>query len=651
MIGCFPDPHPDELFFSVCARFGTRMRYPNKKSVLTELFGTASVTATVELPSHLLRLISALPPNHRYTVDHLIDKYTLLPFYSPFLPHDRVKKLREDMRGAGGLASQKRAGIMASRIPTPEWLRFCPACIGEDKRLVGEAYWHRLHQLAGVLVCPDHKVVLEDSPARRDSARDFLQFVPAEDAARIFPARPLDPSDSSHQILLKLAQDASWLLKHRNRVSDLAAIYKRYLRLLINRGLATYTGSIHVKQLLEEFRKYYPTAILKLLRCEFTGADQVKTNWLLRLVRPPKHAQHPLYHLLLMQFLGCTVEEFFRLPTELSFFGEGPWPCLNPAAEHFREPVILEYKLSSRLRDGRPTANFSCECGFAYARSGPDSSAKDRFRVGRIISFGPVWEAKLKWLLKDTSQSLSEVGRRLRVDTLTVRRHAARLRLPPARPPGKFKPLNRGTQLKGTNNLTAHVEKRRACRVKWVSATRQAPKATLKALRRKLPREYAWLLQHDGEWLKAHSPCSQRRARSTSGVDWKKRDAVYAGAIQAAAVNLKNKPGRPVQVTKTAIGRVLGTVTILQQKLSKMPLTAQVLVSVVETREQYAIRRIWWVANMYCRESSLPREWQLILRANVRDLKGDLEIRLAIKVAMNLIKSNFFHEQQLQVAS
>jgi hypothetical protein len=250
-------------------------------------------------------------------------------------------------------------------------------------------------------------------------------------------AQQVKLSERTHQILLKLARDAAWLLEHSSPGTNLSALYNRYLSLLIERRAATYTGSIHVTKLLSEFINYCSSSLLKQLRCQFTGSDQRKTNWLLRLVRPPKHTQHPLYHLLLIQFLGLTAEGFFQLPTELSPFGEGPWPCLNPAAEHFREPVISEYKLSSRLRDGRPTANFCCKCGFAYARSGPDSLSKDKFRIGRIVSFGPVWEAKLKQLWKDSSLSLSEVGRRLRVDTLTLRRHAARLNLPPPRPASK----------------------------------------------------------------------------------------------------------------------------------------------------------------------------------------------------------------------
>lgn len=617
MIGCFPDPYPDELLYSVCARFHDRMPYPNKKATLRELFGTINRTATIDLPCHLGQLLKNLPPTHRYTVNQIIDGHTMLPLFSHFLPPERILKIRQDMEGSGGLSIHKRSGVMASRIPTPAHLRFCPLCIEVDKRISGEIYWHRIHQIQGVEVCPVHHVFLENGDARQDSRRNPLQFISAENAVRTLPVRHLDQSDQDQQILLKIACDAAWLLKHPDSPSNLTAIYNRYLKLLVDQGLASFTGSIHVSELIEEFNGCYSLDLLKHLHCEFTGRDHVKTNWLLRLVRPPKNAHHPLYHLLLIQFLGCTAEEFFQLPTELSFFGEGSWPCLNPAANHFREPVILEYKLSSRLRDNCPTATFSCRCGFSYARSGPDSSPEDRFRIGRMLSFGPLWEAKLKQLWKDSSLSSSEVGRRLGVDPLTVRRHATRLNFPSSRPSRKSKPLNHAARLKVPRDLTAQAEKRRACRPMWTSTMRQSPNITLKALRCKHPREYAWLLQNDAEWLKRHSPHSRRRVRSTSGVDWRKRDAEYAVAVRDAATRLKNNPSRSVRVTRTAIGRTVGAVTLLRQKLHKLPLTAQVLAKVVETRVEYAVRRIRWAAECFTSKHLMPRPWEMVLRANV----------------------------------
>jgi hypothetical protein len=173
----------------------------------------------------------------------------------------------------------------------------------------------------------------------------------------------------------------------------------------------------------------------------------------------------------------------------------------------------------------------------------------------------------------------------------------------------------------------------------------------LKALRHKLPREYSWLRQRDSGWLKKHSPQIQKHVRSTSSIDWKRRDTEYTIAVQDAASRLINAPGRPIQVTKTAIGKAIGAVTLLQQKLDKMPLTAQALAGVVETREQYAVRRVCWSADLYCKEYVLPREWQLLMRANVYSLKEALAVKCAVEDAMNMLRSRLSPIEMVRAAS
>jgi hypothetical protein len=547
------------------------------------------------------------------------------------------------MKGFDGPAVHTRSGIMASRIPGPAHLRYCPSCVEEDKGQAGEAYWHRLHQLGAVEICPLHDVFLETSNVSCRAGRKHLQFISIEQVTISVTARHADPKNRDHRILLQVARDAEWLLEHPSIGVSLKALHGRFLRVLIERGFATHTGSIHVKKFLNEFSNFYSPVLLRLLNCELRGRDLEKSNWLLRLARPPKHAQHPIYHMLLIQFLGCTVEEFFQLPEELPPFGEGPWPCLNPAALHYEQPVIMECQLGDRLRYGKPTGKFSCECGFAYARTGPDSSPEDRFRAGRIISLGQIWEAKLKQLWRDSSLSISEIGRRLGADPLTVRRHAARLELSLSHSDKRLKPLARATRLKGNAVSAAREKKRRGYRSKCVSAMKLGREITLKALRRKLPREYAWLLHNDAEWLEGHKPRPKRRNPPTASVDWKRRDAEYAAAVRAAASRLKDTPARPAQVTRTAIGRALGAITLLRQKLHNMPLTAQVLKGVVETREQYAVRRVWWAADLYSQEGVLPREWQLRVRANVYSLRESSAVKCAVLDAINMLEPKLSH--------
>lgn len=635
-LGHFPTPFPDELLYSVCARYSARVRYSNARSVLEELFGTINATAVIDLPNNLDRISAGLPHGSSLTPEYLINQHTLLPYFSAFLPRARVVQLKGDMRSRRGQAGYMRSGLMASRIPTPGRLRFCPICKREDEGRFGETYWRRVHQISGVEVCPIHRVFLEGSDVSRCGGRNNSQFITAGDATRALPPRPLDFSDHDHQVLLQIAHDVAWLLEHPSQGSSLEALHNRYLRLLTGRRLATYTGSIHVTELLAEFLRYYSATLRKILNCQFGGSDHVKTNWLLRLVRLPKHALHPLYHLLLMQFLGCNVAEFFLLPGELSFFGEGPWPCLNPAAGHYKEAVVQECKLSPRVRDNRPEGTFSCACGFSYARSGPDSSPEDRFRIGRIVSFGGAWEVRLKELWDDTVLSLSEVGRQLCVDPLTVRRHAERLNLPISFEGRRTKPLSPRAKLKSEDGAEKLRGKRKEFRSKWLSMMKRNNKITMKSLRKACPQVYVWLVHNNYDWLKSHRPKPVKSGVANSSVNWKKRDARYVILVKQSAVRIRSAPGRPVRITKTAIGRDLGALSLFHKHLHKLPLTSRILAGIVESSEEYSIRRIWWAAYSYIHEGLIPRRWQLVDRANVYMQREAPRVCDALQAAMKL---------------
>src|SRR5690348_12782695 len=85
MIAYFPDPYPDELWYSVCARFSERMHFGTETGVMQALYGRRHAIATIDLPLRLRALVNQLPRGHTCTVDAIIDQHTFLPYCSPFL--------------------------------------------------------------------------------------------------------------------------------------------------------------------------------------------------------------------------------------------------------------------------------------------------------------------------------------------------------------------------------------------------------------------------------------------------------------------------------------------------------------------------------------------------------------------------------------
>ncbi|HEX8377847.1 MAG TPA: hypothetical protein VF602_08505 [Pedobacter sp.] len=50
MIGFFPDPYPDELLYSACARYSERVKYVNKQFIMEDMFGRRGLSAIVDFP-------------------------------------------------------------------------------------------------------------------------------------------------------------------------------------------------------------------------------------------------------------------------------------------------------------------------------------------------------------------------------------------------------------------------------------------------------------------------------------------------------------------------------------------------------------------------------------------------------------------------
>ena len=617
MIACFPDVFPDEILYSICARFHERVQYSNKKGIMRELFGDEAAIAVVDLPSNLGSLISALPFGNPHTVERLINDHTLFPFFGPFLHPEQAQQLWADMEGTRGPAIKMRSGVMASTIQPPEWLRFCPLCVQQDKQEFGESYWHRLHQLPGVEVCPEHNVRVLNSQVRVQNPQTRHEFVAAEQGIPLPKSCSFSLLNPYHEILLKIAQDAAWLLKQTTSPPGLEVLSKRYRELLAERGLATYSGRVRVSKLLREFSQFYPNDLLQSLQCEIDTESQ--HNWLFRLVRSPKGSQHPLRHLLLMQFLGHTAESFFQLPHQFKPFSKGPWLCLNQAASHFHQPVIQTCEITYSQDHGKPIGAFHCSCGFIYCRTGPDETQEDQFRITKVRTFGSIWEEKLKNLWADSTVSLRGMARQLGVDPTTVKLHAAALELPfPRQSKRQTNKSKRVLVFSSKIQKTVSEVSLESYRAEWLAARRDNPALGRTILKNQFQRVYAWLRRNDREWLEANMPAKKQAALPSLRVNWENRDVELAEAAKVAATNLYNQTGRPSQVTLAAIARKLGQLALIQKHVDKLPCTSKLLDELAETREAFALRRIQWVLDCCMHEGVCLPRWRFIRRAGLR---------------------------------
>jgi hypothetical protein len=639
MIGFFPDPYPDELFYSICARYSRRVGYQSQTHTTYDLFG-ARILVAIALPSNLSHLISVLPPGHRHTVDQLIDEHTLLPFYAPFLPPERVVKVRESMaEDSGGKRTHSAAGVLARGNSQHETFRYCPACVTEDRRRYGETYWHRAHQAPRVIVCPRHAVWLEPSDVYLHSRDRRKSISTAEEAVRQVPERLVSTDEISHQIHLWIARESRWLLDHPSGGNTPEELRARYHNLLFARSLAKYSGVVSMRKLREEIRNFYSDELLAGLHSRL----DLRSNWLLRLLLLRKNsatAHHPIHHLLMMRFLGCTVAEFLQVPTQPQPFGPGPWPCLNLVCNRYQEPCIetfeiRPYRLGPQGEVVVKAADFRCECGFTYSRRVPDPTTGSDDRDYWVRYRGAVWEEALRRLSSSGKYSSREMGQKLGVKGSLIRAKVVRLR----------RDWEATKQARAKARSEARLEakelKRAKCREQMLQAMKDHPRASRSEFARLVPIAYSWLLRHDREWAEASLPAPRPHIKPLPRIDWKRRDAEFAAKAGATAERLKQAPGRPIRVSKSLIAQEIGVLPIIYSKAHHLPLTKAVLEEVSESLDDWAARRIQWAAECFRQAGGRPTSGQVLKRAAVtrKKIRKKPALQAAIDAAMRTFET------------
>jgi hypothetical protein len=615
MLGFFPTPYPDELLYSTIARYHIRSGNISPKITLQELFGSTTTIATPDLPSNLNYLSKQLQHLFPHSVNDLIDRYTLYPFYRPFLPPQRDRLIQKSMKAHIGQNIHTRAGIMASAIATPRYFRFCPQCNVEDLDRYGEIYWHRLHQITGVFICPEHSTPLQDSTISFQGLNRHEYYAASSDNCIV--VEPCETySDRTKQQLQTLSADI-WLLLNRNLAAHSPDYFQQqYRSLLIDREYANSNGRVRRVRLDRDFRLFYDRETLALL--DSSLAENSDAHWLFDLLCKHRKSFHPIRHLLLIRFLTDSVDRFFTTNYQYQPFGKAPWICLNPAANHYRQPVITDLKVSHCLENKRPLGIFSCECGMIYCRTGPDESEEDLYKIGKIVEFGELWQQRLRELVEQQKLGLRAIAKELKVDTRTVKRYVSILKLESHWEQRAVQPISEKISVDNAPMIPS-VDRSlipAQQREDWTSLQMQYPDATKTELRRLSAATYAWLYRHDRDWLNGNSPALQQPTATNERVDWLKRDLEVLDRVKLA-VDAMLKLEKPQRLTIGGIGKAIGLLALLEQHLDLMPMTGDYLATVMESIEDFQIRRIRWAIGELDRRREPMVSWRVMRLAGL----------------------------------
>ncbi|MEO8391440.1 MAG: TnsD family Tn7-like transposition protein [Chloroflexota bacterium] len=612
MLAYFPTPFPDELFYSLYARYVERVGYFSTKAILQDTFGPRARRLYYDLPTHLADFVSRLPPGYAYSAEELIFKHTLYPLYQPFLQEDQQLALREKMLNGRSNRERLKSEQINRPIILPRCLRYCPVCVQTDITTVGEAYWHRVHQAPGVLLCPTHHIWLEQSAVSLNGQSNQALALSANIGIGHVPPRLVDRGDTVAEILMKVASDVEWLLNQQNLMLGPVNLATRYRDMLVNIGIGVYNSPLGQNG-IESIYSFYPNELFALL-----VSNPNSRKWLVAPIHyHTKAAQSPIVHILLMQYFCKDVQSFIQERVDNSPF-IGPFPCLNPVCHSFRQPVIERVNIT--LHANRARGVFECpSCGYTYSRHGPETNDSDRYQPDKIIARGSVWDKKLEELWK-SKLSVSAIGQILGVTRHAVQSHAQRLDLPMTRNGFEYR-VSHYMERQKAEKRSAEIAARRARILAGKASFLANPNGSFCKI---FSRDCQFLRLFDSTWfskLMVELRQELQPIRRAGRADvWTKIDREVMQAIELAANAQLMSGEKPERLTlNLLLGFTQRSPSQLRQNIDRLPLTSAYIrkMDIPESFAAFYLRKINWAAKKFTEEGRTPAMSMLRRRAGV----------------------------------
>jgi len=558
VLAYFPARYPGELLYSVLARYCRHVGSPGPKQALLTLFGNCNVVAAFDLQGHLDALAKRIPPSHGLSVDRMIDELTLYPFFTAFEPPSIQRHARRAMWAGAVEGLYLRLGLAAFRTGRIATLRFCAECQAEMHGRHGEAYWRRDHQLTSVLVCPEHGCPLQESSVSflQRSRHDFIAADPENCPRHARPVVPaVDRTVLAH--LHRLARLSADILQSPPAPRTFDAWTRYYRSRMLETGLVRSANHVDQRKLEMEFRRFYGLTLELLPGVMHEG--EPAGGWLVTMGRKHRKAKHPLQHLLLQDFLS-------HMEKCESPFGTGPWVCLNPLANHDSPLPVTEVKVHRNR--GNNVGVFECNCGYAYTRYFDVS--RQKLGPVRFLRYGPLLKPELRRLVSSGS-GLRETARILKLDPKTVVHVAHELGIPT---PWTLRPSCLG--------ITRPAE---------VSLPQKDPEVRA-------------------------APPTNRKIRKAR-CDWTLIDQSLVRRFMTLAKVLREK-NPPVRITLAELERGNGNRGWFSKRRNRLPLTSRFLETIVESVEQFQLRRIHWAIAETQSGGGPIRAWKIMLKAGLR---------------------------------
>lgn len=512
----------DETFFSICSR--QHFIWGNVEATTTSrmLFDSTGGTIAHDFPHNL----DALRCNIRSVLgdpNAIICRHTILPLFFPFQSQEHVQAEMEALKGPQLGSIKYRLGLVTGRFGAEHPLKACGACMEADIEAHGVAYWHLAHQYPGVIVCPTHKLRLQESILNRQWSGRFQWTLPEKANLTSWPCA-VEPI--ALRALLQLATS----------ILDLAAVggCKSFDPLVVR---SVYRNALREMGFLKPISQKATTSLAEhtaLLQpyhplTSLPTTAQKACTYIEQFIRNPRGHSHPLKHLVMITWLFGQVSAFI----EAYDHAEAGWePEPSPPTDRLDQNMPLAIPAKS----GRPISR----------RLKPKVlKPATRSEILRLLGRG----VPKDHICAQFKITISTVNKLLRAEPLIK---------------------NAWTDARFNKMLLEH-------RADWMSLIDLNPNSSAKVVRSERPKLYAWLYRNDNAWLlQETAKLPTGRNGNNSNVNWTLRDTTLELHI-IDALRQKLEDNESSRLTNKDIFSLIPTLSSCLHNRKKYPRTRALL--------------------------------------------------------------------------
>jgi len=526
---------------------------------------------SVCIPRKLHLLNQWIPENSGITKRMIVENHTMYPYLSVFYSPEMIARMDKYIDADAPDYDFEYMQIQKARRIRKDFLCFCPECVAEDEMLYGEAYWHRLHQIQGVLYCPKHRVKLENS--RVEMERTSYHFRPASGFAVKSENWGTDSVGESYkEQYIKIAGDIEWLLNNGLTLGGAETIGIKYKDMYMGKGgIATVNGSVFRARFATEINAFYGKAFLDQV---LSIGGYVK-NWDSYAVASNSEHMRPLHQLLIINFLCGSPEAFRDSIYKRIPYGSPPWPCINKHCSHFGVDGIeeIEYKFDYHFHVGY----FRCKyCGMTYRRRHPDQSFEEYSKWAVITDYGHLWESKLRECIFERKMIQKEILKEMQISANKLKSLANEWGLDVNANAKGIPTINPGDLYK--KQVLLLLEKQ--------------PEISSNDVRELVSdAAYVWFHKNDFQWLQNLLTPEKEK------VHWKEKDERLTSLFQSVYTDLQQNGDTRRRVTISYLCTLAGIIGSMEQQriknqLNLLPNLKHFMDSVLETEDKWIARRV-----------------------------------------------------------